>query len=508
MSELGFVSWPSGVAHPTWTFDWQLMDGPDDEGIAILDASYQGRLVFAKASLAGFRTHYPPLNRFGQPQQEYKIRDDLPYNNARPHDELMFQAGAGNKLCPTDKRVCVASVTSGVRNGILLQAYYCKGIGCYRLTQQWVFWDDGTISPRIYSMGIQHNEDHSHHAYWRFDFSIDAPQDNQLLALQATNGQAQWVPFSQEGVAVKASVVGSPSWAVRNKISNRGYYIYPGPHDGTADSFAQHDLWVMRFHADEDMHGDNFTKDDDHLMVWINNNEDVDGQHLVVYYCSHLFHELPGPADEWHGAGPDLVPFSWNDASLSLKYHVPGSSECHVLGVGDSLEVQATVSGLSPVPQTVQYHWSVVGATASGPTDVTTNPNTLAPDDLSITDVIKLKLVGLSSDVTVTCNVKAGSQQLSQEIKLSPLSADLASREEAICELVSKLQHQRVGGIINPLGPDDPFDLRSLVTAPGGILELNRIANRLASATDSPSILAQINRVAKDLRKVTGSLLE
>jgi hypothetical protein len=82
MSESGFVNWPAASSQPLWTFSWQLMDGPDDEGIAILDAFYKQRHVFDKASLAAFRTHYPALNRFGQPQTEYKIRDDLPYNNA------------------------------------------------------------------------------------------------------------------------------------------------------------------------------------------------------------------------------------------------------------------------------------------------------------------------------------------------------------------------------------------------------------------------------------------
>src|SRR5262245_48246210 len=129
MSESGLVSWPADAEQATWGFAWQLMDGPDDEGIVILNAFYRGHLVFAKASLAGFRTHYPPVNRFGQRQDEYPIRDDLPYNNARPHDELMFQASAGNKLCPPDRRVCVASITSNGQHAILLQAYYSRGIG-------------------------------------------------------------------------------------------------------------------------------------------------------------------------------------------------------------------------------------------------------------------------------------------------------------------------------------------------------------------------------------------
>ncbi len=512
MSESGYVNWADEAGLPVWSFRWQLMNCPDVEGIVILGALYRGRLVLAKASLAGFRTHYPPVNAAGQPQQEYKIRDPLPYEGTDPHADLMFELSPGNKACPNDRRVCVSAVTAYDHEGVILQAYYDKKIGNYRLTQQWIFWDDGRISPRMYSRGVQHPEDHTHHMYWRFDFAIDGVDNNQILARPALLDE-DWVPIATETTALKPDDAGA-AWAVRQKDTDRGYYICPGPHDGMADSFAQHDLWVMRYHVEEDCHGTNFTPCDDRLARWVN-GEDVDGQHIVVWYCAHLFHHLPELEEEWHGAGPELVPFQLAAPSLSLSVHALEETPCGILTIGNSIVVTARVGGLNPIDPTVRYHWAVTGGAVVGALDQITHPKAHASDAFWVVDSSQIRINNVAADVLVSCSVQVQDQTVSRSLHLTPQTASDVAALREICEHITTLEriaegiegNSIINSIINPLGPDAPSDLQGLLRSPAGIVELNRLARELVSATASTEAIQALHSVASDIAAETRRLL-
>jgi hypothetical protein len=262
----------------------------------------------------------------------------------------------------------------------------------------------------------------------------------------------------------------------------------------------------MLYHPEEDWHGDNFTKEADNLDWWIN-GEAVDGQHVVVWYCSHLFHELPGPADEWHGAGPDLVPFLWDAPRLGLGYRVPGADHCHSVTLSDTLSVTASVSGIQPFAPNVTYHWAVAGGTPSGPLDVVTHPTGVGSDGL-IRDSSKLVITGIGPDVTITCEVQIDGVVLFRTLKVSPLPPDQAAQLEKICVLLGKLKTIMVRNpLINPFGPDDRIDLGILLTAPGGIVELNRIARDLQQVTQSSPAVRSARSIASQLLAASGKLL-
>ncbi len=289
MSESGSVTWPN-PATPLWRFGYTLADSPDAEGIAITDAFFRGRKLLYKGSLPSLRVQYD--NSCGP------YKDSLNYNNAQP--------------ISGSNRVKVYSVWSGGLSGVAAEAFHT--IGAYKLTERWTFWADGRITPRLYSAGLQCNVDHRHHPYWRFDFDIEGAPNDTVFEYNTTTPDLGWGP----GWHVKHTEitrVKSPatyrSWAVMDMNTTRGCHIIPGSNDGTADAFAPRDLFVMRYHAAEDRHGQQGSAWDDGLAAYIN-GEVAESSDVVVWYCAHLGHHAePEHADEFHVCGPTLIPFRW-----------------------------------------------------------------------------------------------------------------------------------------------------------------------------------------------------
>ena len=291
MSEAGSVVWPS-PSEPLWTLDWRLADAPDQEGIVIRSARYRGHQVFYKASLPALRVQYD--GNCGP------FKDPLNYNNAQP-----------TSRCP-NTRVCIYSYVSGGVRGLGVESYH--RIGAYRLTHRWVFWEHGWILARLYSAGLQCNFDHRHHAYWRFDFDIDDAASDQVLEYNTYTPDLGWGP-GWHTKTHEISRLKNPSsnrrWAVMDLGSQRGYFILPGADDGTADAFSTSDLWVLRYHGNEDLNGQQGSAANDGLAAYLN-LEDVGGQDVVAWYAGHLAHEAADGGAHWHSTGPNLAPFgSW-----------------------------------------------------------------------------------------------------------------------------------------------------------------------------------------------------
>ncbi len=292
MATSGRVVWPS-EANPIWRFDWTLADSPDEEGIVIRDAFFHQHKVLYKASLPSLRVQYDSGTT---PVGPYK--DPLNYGNSQ-----------GTERCPNE-RVCVYSYVSNGLKGLAVESYHL--IGKYRLTHRWVFWENGAILPRLYSAGLQANFNHRHHAYWRFDFDIDGASTDMVFEFNNYTEDQGWGKGWHSKIKEISRVKNSSSkrsWAILDKSSRRGYHILPGSDDGQADSFSNRDLWLMRYHGNEDKHGRQGSATNDDLQSYLN-GEDVNSQDVVIWYCGHLFHEFhPGAGDEWHHVGPDLIPF-------------------------------------------------------------------------------------------------------------------------------------------------------------------------------------------------------
>ena len=290
MAATGSVVWPSAT-EDLWRFNWILDHSPDEEGTTITQAYYRGRKVFWKASLPSLRVQY-----FGGSCGPYK--DPLNYTNARTTSK-----------CPTS-RVCLYSYVSNGIRGLGIDSYH--RIGAYHLTQRWVFWEDGVIYARLYSAGLQCNYNHKHHAYWRFDFDIAGSASDLALEYNSYTGNEGWGngwhPFDTE-VSRNKHPSSQRSWAIMDKTSGAGYHLIPGPQDThPANTFSNRDLWLMRYHGAEDRHGRQGSAYDDGLQAYLN-GENIDGQDVVAWYCAHLYHQAHDGGDDWHGVGPNLIPF-------------------------------------------------------------------------------------------------------------------------------------------------------------------------------------------------------
>lgn len=289
MASAGSVVWPS-AAEPIWRLNWRLSSDP--EGVVISHAFFRDRRVFWKASTPSLRVRYE-LGGCG------------PYK-----DPLADYVTAPSTRC--DSQVCVytyVSPTTGLR-ALGIESY--MKIGWYRLTHRWVFWEDGRISPRLYSAGLQCDGNHSHHAYWRFDFDIDGWPNDAALEYNAGAGNsgwgAGWSVIDPEDSRSK-NPASRRSWAVMDLDSGTGYHLMPGDHDGFADDFSRADLWAVRYHGAEDRHGNQGDASDDRLNLDLN-RESLRGRDVVLWYCGHLYHEHSHGGDEWHHVGPDLTPFT------------------------------------------------------------------------------------------------------------------------------------------------------------------------------------------------------
>ena len=292
MSEYGHIIWPNNQER-IWEFNYALEGTPAEEGIAIKNAYYRGKEVFFKASLPALRVQYD--NNYTGP-----YKDPLNYNNAQ-----FYPSGSANKVWQ------YGYSSFGLR-ALVLESFH--QIGWYKLKCRWIFFEDGRVAPRLYSSGIIEHKNHRHHAYWRFDFDVTGAGNDLALEYNNYTPDIGWGPGwhmkSNEITRVK-NPASNRTWAIMDKATGRGYMIRTGANDGVADSYSQSDFWVTRYHWNEDKNGRQGDAHDDHLHDYLN-FENANGQDLVLWYCSHLYHNAEHDSgDEWHSAGPDLIPFRY-----------------------------------------------------------------------------------------------------------------------------------------------------------------------------------------------------
>lgn len=287
MVESGFISWPSGA--PVWEFSYFLDDAVAPEGIVIRNVRLRGRTVLYKASLPSLRVQYD--------------------GGCGPYKDPLYFGIADVQA--NGKRVAVYDFNFfGVRF-LTLESYF--RIGAYRLRQRWTFHPNGTILPRLYSAGLQCNDDHRHHAYWRFDFDVNDAGNDAAYEYNSTTPDIGFGPGWHKKwseISRNKNPATGRLWAVMDKRQGNGYFVIPDPNDGVADSFSRRDVWLMRYHGSEDRHGNQGSASDDGLDAYLN-FENLDASDVVIWYCGHLSHHVHDGADEWHAVGPRLEPFRW-----------------------------------------------------------------------------------------------------------------------------------------------------------------------------------------------------
>jgi hypothetical protein len=201
--------------------------------------------------------------------------------------------------------------------------------GWYRYVHEWRFDLNGTIHPR-FGFGATANSctcfNHTHHAYFRFDFDIDGT-DNSIYQLPL--GAQQEGNNSRIGSERKIYRATTAPQYYRIRGGKRSYLLYPGENDGAADTYAGGDMWFLHWHdgpsnltAEIDDGHEFFDPTQADLDQFLT-NEALAKQDSVIWYHASFLHtpeneadgfktgtRLPGP-DILSGpevAGPDLVP--------------------------------------------------------------------------------------------------------------------------------------------------------------------------------------------------------
>jgi primary-amine oxidase len=128
------------------------------------------------------------------------------------------------------------------------------------------------------------------------------------------SGRHSWTPVLKESTR-QWSAANFRSWRVVNRNSQnalglpRSYELLPGGNGifrgGAAEEFAQAELWVTQYHANEYPVEKRALKD---ALPGYLNAESVDGQDVVVWYVLHI-HHIPRTED-WPAMPVDWVGFT------------------------------------------------------------------------------------------------------------------------------------------------------------------------------------------------------
>ncbi len=319
------VLWDMLVLRPS------VSSGTNASAIELRDIKYKGRSVMKRA-------HVPILN------VQYTDDECGPYRDWQ-YQEGMFQADGTDIAGAPGFRDCgTTPATTAVETGVDAGnfrgvAVYREGnevvlvtemeAGWYRYVHEWRFDLNGTIHPRFGFGGTANSctcFGHTHHVYFRFDFDVDGTA-NQIFELplgarteRAGNRIATERKISRNGGAAKY---------YRIRGGRRSYYLYPGPNDSVADSYAHGDMWFLHWHdgptnlAAEIDDGHNFFDPTDADLDQFLTGESLLNEDSVVWYHASYTHD---PDNEADGAptgashsgprilsgpevvGPDLVP--------------------------------------------------------------------------------------------------------------------------------------------------------------------------------------------------------
>ena len=274
LAQTGSTSWGP------WKFDWAVSGG---SGLALRNVRFHDRTVLAEASLPAIRVQYAG-NVCG------------PYLDLITWDTLEPISNCGGKLCQH-------TFTSGGKNW--LQLMVLAHIGEYDLSQAWFLSDQGDIQPRLSSRGLECPYDHDHHVYWRFDFDVDGALSDQIFVFRSGVPDLEgygpgWSKYKYEHNDHK-----NPShnlhWYVRDSVTGRGLWLYPGSHDGTSNFFSNKDVGLRRWKLGES----NWV-----FGPWghlgFHQGESVEEKDVVFWYVAHLHHEVEEGAHEFHTAGPHI----------------------------------------------------------------------------------------------------------------------------------------------------------------------------------------------------------
>lgn len=310
------MSWPTN--NPVWQFCWlrpSNSSGANGSGLEIRNVYYNGHLVMK-------RGHIPILNVLYDPGGCGCYRDWLFQEVVFQSDNVIFPGYSEPTSPPLT--VCDTGGSAGDQGtftGVAAEKLADRLIlttqleaGWYRYTIKWRFYLDGRIEPVMGFSAVNAGciaFTHKHHAYWRFDFDIDAPGNAVVIETPRPayipSPGVDTPPVTLSTEAMRLDTGGDRSWTIYDSVSGRGYSVIPGAEVALpADFFSVGDAWFLKYKSTE--------LDDTGVggqVCPIKMSSDINGEDLgsdvVMWYRGGALHE-GGDLDDCHWVGPTLVP--------------------------------------------------------------------------------------------------------------------------------------------------------------------------------------------------------
>ncbi len=340
-----------------WEMCWEMRNA---EGIVFHDiyftpAGGPRRLVLGQANLAQIHVPYDDNGARFHDVSDFGLGgtnlDDLTPEDC-PNGTLLVNAGKHVLCMQIGPRGYAYKYFAQQLQGSALSLYSVSHVGQYNYVPVWRFIDNGAIEPTIGATGklqrMNYNSAavgwpvrvdqggqvyaiaHMHNYFWRLDFDIDGPQNDQVEEFEFTpidnnySYQVSVTPFSTEtGRTVNPTRM--RSWRVRDTVATNSdghaisYHLDPlrvgHIHQGPAvEPFTNNQFYVTVNKPCEKYASHNPEVQCAADVSRFVNGESLVGQDIVVWY-GITFHHLPRDEDEGmmdaHWDGFQLTPRDW-----------------------------------------------------------------------------------------------------------------------------------------------------------------------------------------------------
>lgn len=265
-----------------WSFDYQVSDNFD--GLSLTNVKYQGVTILNKASL-------PVMSVF------YDQDACGPYAD-RLGGDITPISWANNEV------LVLREFTQSGRNW--LEIGIQDTIGNYVIYQAWYLSADGIMDGHIFSKGLQCNVDHVHYPYWRMDFDVAGEQNDQIRRFVDGNWQIVATEFGDN-----VTTADNHRWQVIDTVTGDSVDVEFGAAGwddigGTVDPehTSQNNKFFGRTYKSSEDEGWEYGA---YSEVPHDDNEDIDGRDILMWYKGYLPHSAAEGPDLWHSTGVRFV---------------------------------------------------------------------------------------------------------------------------------------------------------------------------------------------------------
>ena len=320
----GHIAWPAD--DPVWEFDLYRPGNrttANGTGLELRDVRYQGRLVFARASVPVLNVEYDEGGCGCFRDWMTNEAPIEPGDGAQIELECFAESEPGDVItaCEANERSSNPGGDAGDFFGVTVEDYGTELVltghakaGWYRYRMKWHFYADGRVWPEFSfaaAQAICTSVAHRHHAYWRFDFDLGGtPADDVIRRIDATGGTV----LTSEAEFALNGTSDETVWSITDP-TGIGYRIEPGEADRRlpVDDFSKTDVLVLRYRVDEIDDGMLATDGENACAFAYEpflNDESLDGEDTVLWYRSGALHAAGSPF-ECDIVGPMLRPFGF-----------------------------------------------------------------------------------------------------------------------------------------------------------------------------------------------------